>query len=262
MPSAINLDHIAIVLQKPRFPENIGSVARAMCNMGLSRLVVSAPENWDRFKIDVLATAGAAAVVDNIEKVDDLKSAIDPFNYVVGTTARLGRQRPVIAGPEKLARKLIPISQDNQVAIVFGPEDRGLTNAEIRLCQRLVNIPTADFSSLNLAQAVMIVCYALFRVAGDEKPEFYPRLAVRHELDGMYEQLKEILIRIDYIKPDNPDYWMSKIRRFGTRMRLRAREVNIVRGICRQIDWYSRKCYEDGKAAAKAPGKPTGRPPA
>ncbi|MDP3285979.1 MAG: hypothetical protein Q8M56_16230 [Desulfobacterales bacterium] len=67
----------------------------------------------------------------------------------------------------------------------------------------------------------------------------------------MYDQLKEILVRINYINPENPDYWMNKLRRFFTRLELRAREVSIIRGICRQIDWYGRKCYKEGSAANK-----------
>jgi tRNA/rRNA methyltransferase len=132
------------------------------------------------------------------------------------------------------------------VGLLFGPEDRGLTNADMRLCHELVNIPTAEFSSLNLAQAVMVICYELRRFNQPKAKTFVPRLANRHELEGMYAQLKDVLVRISYIQPDNPDYFMNNIRHFGTRMKLRAKEVSIIRGICRQIDWYGRKCLQDG----------------
>ena len=147
-----------------------------------------------------------------------------------------------------MARKLVPRTAANRIALVFGPEDRGLTNVELRLCHDLVTIPTAEFSSLNLAQAVMVMVYELFRASLPPKTEFTPRLATRHELDGMYAQLAEVLVKIDYINPENPDYWMNKLRHFGTRMELRAKEVSIVRGICRQMNWYARKCYQDGLA--------------
>ena len=149
--------------------------------------------------------------------------------------------------PSKLAQKLIPISIENRIAILFGPEDKGLSNEDLRYCHALVNIPTAEFSSLNLAQAVMIMCYEIFIAGLEANEQFTPRLASRHELDGMYDQLKDILVRISYINPENPDYWMNNLRRFFTRLRLRAKEVNIIRGLCRQIDWYGKKCYEDGK---------------
>jgi tRNA/rRNA methyltransferase len=132
------------------------------------------------------------------------------------------------------------------VAILFGPEDRGLSNEDLRLCHALVNIPTAEFSSLNLAQAVMVICYALRSSAFEEKAAFTPQLANRRQLDGMYNQLRDILIRISYINPENPDYFMNNLRHFFTRMQLRAREVSIIRGICRQINWHAGKCYADG----------------
>jgi tRNA/rRNA methyltransferase len=246
--------NITIVLNKPRYPENIGAAARAACNMGIERLMVVDPENYDIKRVFTLATHAASDVVNRIVRHDHLQTALAPFNYVVGTTARLGGKRQTVTSPFQMAQQLIPISKENQVALLFGPEDRGLTNEEIRLCHLLVNIPTAQFSSLNLAQAVMVLCYELYKAALPEPKTFFqPRLASRHELDGMYEQLKDILIRIDYIKPENPDYWMNKLRHFFTRMQLRAGEISIIRGICRQINWYAQKCYRDGVDGAKAP---------
>ncbi len=246
MTEKINLDNIAIVLQQPRYPENIGSAARAVSNMGIGRLYVVNPENYDPVRINKLATHAAAEVVENIRTFADLKTALAEFNCVVGTTARLGGQRPVLNSPEVMAAKLVPLSRDNQIAVLFGPEDRGLTNEDLRLCHQLVHIPTAEFSSINLAQSVMILSYELFKASLKDVAEFAPRLANRHELDGMYDQVKDILVRINYINPENPDYWMNKIRGFLNRMQLRAREVSIVRGICRQIDWYAGKKYQDG----------------
>ena len=246
MSDTIKLNQISVVLHKPRFPENIGASARAICNMGIQRLVVVQPENFDMIKVLRMATQAAAAVATQIQVYETLDEALAPYQCIVGTTARVGGQRKVIASPEKLARELIPISQTNRIAILFGPEDRGLTNEEIRRCHHLLTIPTARFSSLNLSQAVMVVCYELFKATSEEKAPSLPRLATRHELDGMYDQLRDILVRIDYINPENPDYWMNKIRHFGTRMRLRAREVSIIRGICRQINWYAEKRYRDG----------------
>ena len=92
----------------------------------------------------------------------------------------------------------------------------------------------------------MVLCYSLYTATMDTKQEFAQRLANRHELDGMYEQLKDILVRISYINPENHDYWMNKLRLFFNRLNLRAREVSIIRGICRQIDWYGKKCRQDG----------------
>ncbi len=243
---AVNLENIHIVLQRPRYPENIGSAVRAMCNMGIRHLSVVAPENYDLGRVNKLATHVSADIVAGIKKYVELSEALQGFHFVVGTTARLGKQRPVLHSPEKLAHELVALSQNNRVAVLFGPEDRGLSNEDLRLCHALVNIPTAEFSSLNLAQAVMVVCYALHATVLEEKVVFNPKLANRQQLDGMYDQLRDILVRINYINPGNPDYFMNNLRHFFTRMQLRAREVGIIRGICRQINWYAGKCYEDG----------------
>ena len=246
MPARINLKNISIVLHGTRFPENIGAAARAMCNMGIRQLIVIEPHNCDLTKICRMATHAALDVVERMRVYDTLDEALSDFNFVVGTTARLGGQRKVVSSPSNLGQTLFPISHENQIALLFGPEDRGLTNRDIRFCDVLVNIPTAEFSSLNLAQAVMIVCYELFRFNRGTPGEFAPRLANRYELEAMYEQLKDALIRISFINPDNPDYFMNNLRRFFSRMQLRAKEVRIVRGICRQIIWYGKKCYHDG----------------
>lgn len=248
---SLRLDQIAIVLHRPRYPENIGSSARALKNMGFSCLMVVKPERFDPEAVHRLATHAAADVVGAISMHDRLEAALADFNYVVGTTARLGSQRQLMFNPAALAGHLAPISENNRIALVFGPEDRGLTNEEIRLCHCLVNIPTAGFSSINLAQAVMIICYELFQAGRVRRSDFLPRLADRRELDGMYEQLKNTLVKINYINPENPDYWMNKIRHFFSRHPLRAREVSIIRGICRQIDWYGKKSFQDGVKQAR-----------
>jgi tRNA/rRNA methyltransferase len=256
MIEKIRLQNIAIVLHQPRFPENIGAAARAMRNMGIRRLIIVKPENCDLTRILRLATHAAIDVIEEMDCYETLAEALAPFSYVVGTTARLGGKRRVLPSPALLAERLIPISTENSVAILFGPEDRGLTNEDIRFCHELVNIPTADFSSLNLAQAVMVLCYELFNATRYESPAFVPRLASRYELDGMYAEMKDILVRIDYIKPDNPDYWMNKLRYFFTRLQLRAREVSIIRGICRQMNWYAEKRYKDGQKTSLNPINP------
>jgi len=246
MPATVKLKNVCIILSRPRYPENIGAAARAMRNMGFEQLIVVDPQNYDMSRVLKMATHGAVEVVEQIKVYEDLRTALEPLSYIVGTTARLGGQRQLVGSAARLAQKLAPISAENQVGLLFGPEDRGLTNEDIRLCHELVNIPTAGFSSLNLGQAVMVVCYELRRYNQPGGKTFVPRLANRHELDGMYAQLKDILVRISYIQPDNPDYFMNNLRHFGTRLKLRAKEVSIIRGICRQIDWYGKECYRNG----------------
>lgn len=240
MVHTVKRENIAIVLVEPQIPENIGSVARAMRNMGIGRLMLVNPKNCDLSRVLKTATGTSIDIVEEMEVHDDLKSALGPFEYIIGTTARIGVHRPAMTEPRDLARELIAISQNNQVAILFGSEDRGLTNEHLRYCDTIATIPTAEFSSLNIAHAVMIICYeSLLTSHETTDPDTLPRLANRFELEGMYEHLKDVLMRIGFINPQNPEHWMLNIRRFFSRLHLRAREVRIIRGICRQIDWYT-----------------------
>ncbi|MFZ5572974.1 MAG: RNA methyltransferase [Thermodesulfobacteriota bacterium] len=261
MPETVNLDHIDIVLQRPRYPENIGAAVRAMRNMGLSRLTVVSPENFDLDKVLKMATHAAADTVGRIQLFDNLEQALASYEYVVGTTARIGRQRSEYDTPARMAERLIEISQSNRTAILFGPEDRGLTNEDLRFCHALVSIPTADFSSLNLSQAVMVVCYELFLARESDSRRFTPRLANRFELDNMYAHLKDILIRISFLNPSNPEYWLNNLRAFFSRMQLRAKDVKMIRGICRQVDWYADKRYQDGLADGRSRIPSVSEPP-
>ncbi len=247
MAASVNLDHIHIILAQPQIPENIGAVARAMANMGISHLEIVNPKNCDLSRVLKTATGTSIEVVEQMEVHDDLRDALGPFQYIVGTTARLGTRRLAMAGPRRLARDLIPITQKNRVAILFGPEDRGLSNDQLRYCHKIVTINTASFSSLNLAHAVMIVCYEIFMASGEPDTAPLPRLANRFELEGMYGHLRDVLLKIGFINPQNPEHWMMNIRRFLSRLPLRAREVKVIRGVCRQIDWYTEQVERRGK---------------
>lgn len=241
MNKVLKPENISIVLHMPKFPENIGSSARAMKNMGINDLLVVAPDDFDLAKIGKMATHACMDIVNNIRQFNTLNEALAGFSYVVGTTARVGKNRQVIHDPAELATSLIPVSENNRIAIVFGREDRGLESEEVRLCHALVNIPTHAFSSLNLSQAVMIICYELFRAKGEIPQDFLPTLATRFELEQMYSHLQDILIKINFMQKDNPDYWLNNFRSFFSRLPLRAKEVRIIRGICRQIEWYGNR---------------------
>jgi len=244
-----NLENLAIVLNKPSFPENIGAVARAAKNMGIRELLVVDPYNCDLTRIYRMATHWAEDVVLNMEVHANLREALASFQFIVGTTARRGSHRQTMIDPRRLVEQLIPISQKNRIALVFGKEDRGLTNEDLRYCHALVTIPTAEFSSLNLAQAVMVLAYELFVASTDPSGVFVPRLAKSEELEAMYDELTNALALINFINPENPEYWMTSVRRFLNRIGLRAREVKMIRGICRQIDWF---CHQRARPLPEA----------
>jgi len=252
MSQKVCMENVAIVLHDTRIPENIGAAARAAANMGVGQLILSAPRNHDMERVLKVATHSASGLVAAMKICNTLPEALGEFNWIVGTTARLGGTRRVNSSPADIAETLIPISSENRVAVLFGPEDRGLTNGDLQLCHDLVNIPTAGFSSLNLGQAVMVMCYELFK-ARTRAPEFHiPRLACRYELENMYEELKDTFDRIHYINHENPEHRLDKTRSFLSRYRLRSREVSLIRGLCRQVARYGDKCYQDGLAAGAA----------
>ncbi|MBF0223834.1 MAG: RNA methyltransferase [Desulfobacterales bacterium] len=240
------LENISIVLTRPKYSENIGAAARAMKNMGFSKLIVVSPQNYDFDNANKVATHESVDILNKAEFTDSLKEALLNFNYIIGTTARLGKNRQGVYNPSEMAEKLRSISKKNLAAIVFGPEDKGLQNDDLQLCDAIINIPTSShLSSINLAQSVMIICYELFKTSQETIEKPIPQLARRYELEGMYSQLKEILIKINYIRPDNPDYWLNNFRHFFNRFCLYSREVYIIRGLCRQIEWYGNKRYND-----------------
>ena len=233
--------NISIVLHKPKYAGNVGAVARAAKNMGIRNIIVVGTNDFDPEEMRQRSTHLAVDVLDDIQYVENTAEALGGFNYIVGTTARLGKARGPFITPRQAAQDIADISQKNKVALLFGPEDTGLANEELRLCHAVVTIPTSrEFTSLNLSHAVMILCYEIFVVSSSAATmEATPKLALSSELEGMYGQIKELLADIGFLNPENPDYWMMHLRRFFTRAGILSREVKIVRGICRQLQWYA-----------------------
>ena len=188
--------NISIVLYKPKYAGNIGSVARAAKNMGISNIVVVGKSDFDREEMQQRSTHLAADVLDQIQYFERIDEALGGFNYIVGTTARLGKARGPFIAPRAAAINIADISQKNKVALLFGPEDTGLANEELRLCHAVVTIPTSrEFTSLNLSHAVMILCYEIFIAssAATTGAAATPKLALSSELEGMYGQIKTLL---------------------------------------------------------------------
>ena len=218
------LQHLEIIMVGTKFPENIGMAARACANTGCGRLTLVSPAWWDKEKARPLATAKGEPLLDAIEVKPTLGDALAPNVLTFGTTARTGGWRRGLLTPEQAAGEIAPLLHEgNRVAIVFGCEDRGLSNADIEQCQRLVTIPTAgEASSLNLAQA--------------NDPGQQSRRITHEEQALLYARLKKTLLAIDYLKSDNPDYFLMPLRRFLGKSGLRRHEMDMLMGICRQVD--------------------------
>lgn len=241
------LDNLSIVLFGTKFPENVGSSARAMTNMGCNNLSLVRPVSWDMEKAMPLATAKGRDVVERALVADELSEALKDQTRVYGTTARTGGWRKGVMTPSTAAPMIVEqLRAGEKVAIVFGPEDRGLTNDETQLCSRLINIPTShENSSLNLSQAVLIMLYECFKNALDKPytPAGPPeeRSTSFEEQEILASNLQETLLAIDFLKADNPDYWMMPVRRFMSRIDIKRNEFNLLMGICRQIKWIAGK---------------------
>ncbi len=234
------MHNLEVVLLKSRFPENVGMVARAVANMGAGGITLVAPELWNMEKARPLATAKGLHILENITIQQDLGEALAPFSLVIGTSARTGGWRREILHPSKAAKEMSIALKDNErVALVMGPEDKGLNNEEITYCQRLVSIPTATAtaSSLNVAQATLLMLYECFKTvhAPQNMVEDQERRISSADEQRLMENIKETLMHIDFLHKDNPEYFFMPLRRLIGRTGLRRHEYDALMGICRQI---------------------------
>ncbi len=223
----------AVVLVRPEEEGNVGAVARAMANMGLERLVLVAPAAPIGRRARALAV-GAGQVLDGASVLDTLEKALAPFQRVVGTTSARGRRQRAIA-PRGLAARLAA-EPAASTALVFGPEASGLTADELARCAWIVQVPCAPRQpTLNLAQAVLIVAYELHLAR-------HPRLASAPvdprapagEVDALFDQLRPVLAATGFARDDTFEGVLRDLRRLAARAGLTAREVAILRGICRR----------------------------
>ncbi len=235
--SQARMENLAVVLVETLYPENIGSAARACANFGVEELILVRPKRLDSEKMRAMATKAGGPVLEKMKVYERLEEALAPFHYVVGTTARLGRQRKVYETIREAAPRLVELSQKNRIALVFGNEKWGLTNEDLYHCHTVVTIPTTEQASLNVSQAVVIILYEIFsQTAEISLPK--PRLATIEELEPMYRLLQETLEAIDYVPHENVVLWMTTIRRFLSRLDLTAQEVRIIQGFCRNLLWH------------------------
>ncbi|WP_163577630.1 RNA methyltransferase [Halomonas faecis] len=234
------LERIRIVLIGTSHPGNIGATARAMHNMGLSDLALVAPRCEPLTADSIARASGADHLLHAAQIHASLEAAVGDCTLAVGASARSRTLPWPMLTPRELGARLPEelAGSDTRVALVFGREDSGLTNAELQRCHAHVHIPTnADFASLNLATAVQVLAYEcrLAWLAGeganapsDEEP---PSLASHAELERYFEHLERTLIAIGFHDPATPRQLMARLRRFTLRARPERLEINILRGI-------------------------------
>ena len=236
----MRLDNLRVVLVRPRFPENIGMAARACANMGCDSLAVVCPELWRSPAVYSLATPKGKSVVDNCAFYPDLASALASCHRAYAATARLGGWRKRALPPEKCAAEALALAESGKsAALVFGPEDKGLNNAEISQCANIVSIKThGEASSLNLAQAVLLLLYECARL-WNASPRRAPAAAqgaiTVAEKALLEENFKRALLLLDCLGGKNPDYYFLQWSRLLDRASLSRSEYSAFMGLCRQI---------------------------
>ncbi len=236
MPSP--LDRVRVVLCAPSHPGNIGSCARAMQTMGLSRLVLVKPQRFPHADAVALA-AGATGVLEAASVVSSLDAALEGVALAIGFTARPREFAAEVLPVREAAREALRYAGAGEVAAVFGTEMSGLSNDEIARCQIVATIPAApDAQSLNLAAAVQVATYEL-RVAaqGDavwSAPAFEP--ATQESIAELFAHGEKTLAALNFFRPSQPRRLLPRLRRLFARARLEKEEVNILRGILARID--------------------------
>jgi tRNA/rRNA methyltransferase len=241
---------LRFVLVETSSSGNIGAAARALKNMGFSDLVLVKPRFEDALTQDqaIAFASGAQDVLQSARIVESIDEALEGCNYAAAVSARLREFSPPIVAPRKLALQLAAES-DLRAALVFGSERYGLPNAIVEKCNVLINIPAdPDYASLNLAQAIQVVAYECRMAAlpdGQDARQgldqqgsvigFQGEAASLAQIDGMFAHLEQALTAIDFLSPDNPRKLMPRLKRLFSRTQLETEEVNILRGIARQI---------------------------
>ena len=252
------LDRIRVVLVNTSHPGNIGGTARAMKNMGLSRLVLVDPMDFPSGEA-VARASGATDILDSAQVVPTLEDALVGCSLVLGTSARDRRiPWPLLDPRECATTSLQHTQQGGEVALVFGREYAGLTNDELQRCQFHVHIPAnPEFSSLNLATAVQVLAYEVRMawLAAEGQPTKQEKLettamlnslpVTADELERFYSHLESTLVDIGFLDPEKPRHLMSRLRRLYGRAGVSKLEMNILRGVL----------TETQKAARGAAGK-------
>lgn len=241
MTKQLSPQDISIILVRPRYPGNIGSTARVMKNMGFTRLVTVRPTVLPTHPEALRMAVGAADLLHAATVYDSLEEAASEMQFLIGTSRRVGKNRQDFITLPEIGNKL---TSKLKMGVLFGAEERGLTNKELALCHLVAMIPSdPEFGSLNLAQSVAVVTYQmrLHFLTGEKATHDFsdplPSLASVESIEGMYGHLEKVLTDIRFLVKNNTFHMMRSLRGLFGRTGLTEREVRILRGICRQIHY-------------------------
>ncbi|WP_244815723.1 RNA methyltransferase [Caballeronia sp. Lep1P3] len=230
------------ILVEPSHPGNVGAAARALKTMGFARLVLVAPRVADvKNEPEAIAMAsGADDVLASAHVVDTLADALVGVRWSAALTARMREYGPPQMPPRAVGERARESVRHGDIALVFGNERTGLSNADVERCSALAHIPANPaYSSLNLAQAVQVLAYELRLAFQEAAPELSLVETAAHassdEIEGMYAHFEEALVALGFLDPAHPKKLMSRVRRLFARTALEREEVNILRGIAKHI---------------------------
>ena len=231
----MKLENIKIVMVGTTHPGNIGAAARAMHNMCIASLALVDPQ-CPVGQVAYARASGANLVLDRRQTFVDLSAAVADCSCVIATSARRRSLAWPELDPQEMAGKILGMDEASRVALVFGREHSGLTNDEMQLCNYMVRIPTnPEFSSLNVASAIQLLCYEIYRqqsiVPVARTPDMDDLPATSGELEGYFEHLQTVLKQSGFLDPQQPGLIMQRLRRLYLRNELTRNEINILRGM-------------------------------
>ena len=233
------LENIRIVMVRPRGSGNIGAVARAMKNTGLAELVIVGTARTHSFWARAMAVHGRE-ILRQARCVNSLRQAVGDCNLVVGTTCRSGLYRKHSRSPRELAPAILTTARKGKVALVFGPEDHGLSNRDLEPCQMLLTIPThPTYTSLNIAHAVVICLYEIYVASLEAPSESRVVRAPAEQVERLFDRMRTSLLKIGFLDSENPEHILFAFRRILGRAGLEETDVRIFTGLFRQIEWYA-----------------------
>jgi tRNA/rRNA methyltransferase len=262
--AGFDADRVRFVLVEPLAGGNVGSAARALKNLGFARLALVRPRCDPRGQDARIMAVDAADVVDAAAVYDDVDAALLGARTVVATTRRTGKHRRPHARLDLFAGELAALAAAGSVAVVFGREDHGLTDEELDRCTHLVHLPgSAAYGSFNLAQAVLLVAWELRRAALAGEPASAIEAPATHaEREAMLRHLQQALETIGFLHRDAIVPIMRRLRRMFGRALMTPEEVQLLRGMARQMLWCAERAGLPRTAepdAAALDGSPEGR---
>ncbi len=239
------LKNIYFILVSPQYPGNVGSVARAMNTMGLSKLRIVNPPDIFSDEAKMMAYR-SFPIIEDAEIFNSVDEAVNDLAVLVATTARLGYERGPSWEPKELMKEILKFAGENRIGIMFGREERGLSNEEIRRAHFLTTIPAFRYyPSLNLSQAAMLMAYTIYDVLRKGNPSVKENLVEEKDLQLLHKRTMEIMGKLEFKEANESDHFSRTLRRAIGRTYWKKQDVSVFLKLIKQVEWYLKnRCFE------------------